>query len=86
MLRAVGNRAQQSKVAQGQQKLEAASRDHPGAKYKEATELLELPMSDMRATIESERRLHQLVYRIRTSPCAVLQYNHNRQDLVTWFW
>jgi hypothetical protein len=75
MLRAVGNRAQ-----------EAASRDHLGGEYKEATELLELPMSDMRATIESERRLHQLVYRIRTSPCAVLQYNHNRKDLVTWFW
>jgi hypothetical protein len=34
----------------------------------------------------SNRVIHQFLYRIRTSPHVVLQYNNNKNDLVTWFW
>jgi hypothetical protein len=34
----------------------------------------------------SNRVIHQFLYRIRTSPRVILQYNNNKNDLITWFW
>jgi hypothetical protein len=53
--------------------------------YKRATGLLEVLIPVM-PTIAIQRRIHQFLDRIRTSSFAVLQYNHNKGDLVVWFW
>jgi hypothetical protein len=33
-----------------------------------------------------EMKVHQFLYRIRTSPDAVLHYDHELGDLGAWYW